>query len=44
MDISKLSNDFDDLIMGVHSMREAIVNPNREKIKIIVLFLAEVFI
>ena len=35
MDISKLSNDFDDLIMGVHSMREAIVNPNREKIKII---------
>ena len=35
MDISSLSNGFDDLIMGIHSMREAILNPKREKLKVI---------
>ena len=35
MDISCFSNNFDDLVMGVHSIREAILNPMREKFKII---------
>ena len=35
MDVSCFSNNFDDLVMGVHSIREAILNPKREKFKII---------
>lgn len=35
MDISNYTSNFDDLVMGVHSIREAVLNPKREKFKII---------
>ena len=35
MDTSTFSGDFNDLVMGIHSIREAVLNPKREKLKII---------